>query len=156
MSCVKTVRVRSGDAAAQRRAKSIRDDANAAGGQLGDPPALEKSALFAWMTRPPPRPRGQIPIHDTTDGAAVLRRVLAEPMKRPLAEPMKDDAGACGGGATPEKFSETPFYERNRKRRWRAARKAAGLPTGDAEGQRARRARRKAAREAPSSATTPG
>jgi hypothetical protein len=71
--------VRASDSAAQRRAKAIRDEADGVGGgPLGDPTTLEMSALYEVLNRPPPRPRGRIPIADSTDGAAVLARVLSE------------------------------------------------------------------------------
>jgi hypothetical protein len=119
-----SVRVRASELAAQRRAKAIRDATNgAAGGPLGDPPELERSGLFEYLTREPPRPRGRIPVHPSTDGAAILRRVLGEPVN--------GTPEAAGRKADPAS------YERDRKRRWRAARRAAGLP--GAHGRQSRR-----------------
>jgi hypothetical protein len=118
--------VRSSDTAAQRLAKQIRDSADgAAGGPLGDPPALERSALFQVLTREPPRPRGAIPVHPTTDGAAILARVLSEPIaEEDAAGTGRAEAAAARGPAS--KAWRT--YEREGKRRWHAARRAAGLP----------------------------
>jgi hypothetical protein len=51
------------------------------------PPAA-RSALEEWRKRAPPQPMGFIPVNPHTDGPAILRRVLAEPV---------DDAdGECG------------------------------------------------------------
>jgi hypothetical protein len=128
--------VRSSDTAAQRLAKSIRDAANGAGGgQLGNPPALEKSALYEVLNRPPPRPRGRIAISDATDAKAALARVLGEPI-------VDDPADGAGHRACPSRCRQGPAseawrtYERDRKRRWRAARRAAGLPGAHGSGRR--------------------
>jgi hypothetical protein len=43
-------------------------------------PPPERSALAEWRCRPPPRPRSAITIHPDTDAAAIVRRVLNEPI----------------------------------------------------------------------------
>jgi hypothetical protein len=110
---------------------------------LGDPPKPERCALTEFLARPPPRPRGLIPVCPDSDGAAILRRVLAEGATE--AERRRERRRAqCSArkqaAQSPEQAAAIREYERSRKRRWRIARRAAGLPTDDAAAQRARRA----------------
>ena len=52
---------------------------------MGTPPP-KRSALAEWCSRPPPRPRSAITIDPDTDAAAILRRVLNEPLLDKVAE----------------------------------------------------------------------
>ncbi len=52
---------------------------------MGTPPP-GRSALAEWRCRLPPRPRSAITIDPDTDAAAILRRVLNEPILDEVAE----------------------------------------------------------------------
>jgi hypothetical protein len=92
-----------------------------------DAPSVGRSALHEFrQRRPRPRPGTTVAIHDSTNGTAVLQRVFSEP-------DMDDQRRAV---------------ERDRKRRWRAARSLEQVGrdrTRDRDWRRIKRAGRRSA-----------
>jgi hypothetical protein len=86
-----------------------------------DAPPGWQSALHEYRQRTPPPPPGTvIAIHDSTDGPAILKRVLGEDDRRRTVE-------------------------RERKRRWRAARSPGQIASCQARDRKAARRRRRSA-----------
>jgi chemotaxis response regulator CheB len=76
----------SSNSVATHRARVFREKAGTFDLSFGSPPAWQ-SALREHRERQPRRPHSKaIAIHESTDGPAILRRVLSEPI-----EPDKDD-----------------------------------------------------------------
>jgi hypothetical protein len=108
-----------------QQARAFRGRADTFDISLGSP-AAQRSALREYQARKPlPRPGTVIAVHPSTDSPAVLRRVLGENDRRRTVE-------------------------RERKRRWRAARSPEQVGRDRARDRDWRRVRRAGRRSAPS------